>query len=70
MYKRQVLNKEPTSLFVGWAPADKPDYLVAVVEEQAGYGASAAAPVARRVIEGLFGMPTPPPGYISNASQN
>jgi len=66
----QVLNKEPTSVFVGWAPADNPDYLVAVIEEQAGYGASAAAPVVRRIIEGLFGMPTPPPAYISGASQN
>ena len=66
----QVLNKEPTSVFVGWAPADNPQYLVAVVEEQAGYGASAAAPVARRILEGLYGMPTPPPNYISNAGAN
>jgi penicillin-binding protein 2 len=66
----QVLNKEPTSVFVAWAPADNPQYVVAVVEEQAGYGASAAAPVARRIVEGLYGQATPPPAYISNAARN
>ncbi len=67
----QVLGKEPTSVFVAWAPADNPQYLVAVVEEQAGYGASAAAPVARRILEGLYGQATPPPpNYISNAALN
>ena len=66
----QVSNKEPNSVFVAWAPADNPQYLVAVVEEQAGYGASAAAPVARRILEGLFGQPTPPPAYISDAARN
>lgn len=66
----QVFNKEPTSVFVAWAPADNPQYLVAVVEEQAGYGASASAPVARRILEGLYGQPTPPPNYIQNAGAN
>jgi penicillin-binding protein 2 len=57
-------------VFVAWAPADNPQYVVAVVEEQAGYGASAAAPVARRIVEGLYGQATPPPAYISNAARN
>ncbi len=66
----QVLNKEPTSVFVAWAPADNPQYLVAVVEEQAGYGAAASAPVARRILEGLYGMATPAPNYVSGAGAN
>jgi penicillin-binding protein 2 len=66
----QVFNKEPTSVFVSWAPADNPQYLVAVVEEQAGYGAAAAAPVARRILEGLYGQPTPPPAYIQGTGAN
>jgi penicillin-binding protein 2 len=66
----QVQGKEPTSVFVAWAPADNPQYLVVVIEEQAGYGASAAAPVARRILEGLYGQTTPPPVYISNAARN
>ena len=66
----QVQGKEPTSVFVAWAPADNPQYLVVVIEEQSGYGASAAAPVARRILEGLYQQPTPPPVYISNAARN
>jgi penicillin-binding protein 2 len=66
----QVDGKEPTSVFTAWAPAVNPDYEVTVFEEQAGYGASASAPVVRRIIEGLFGMPTPPPVYIQNAAAN
>jgi len=55
---------------VAWAPADNPQYLVVVFEEQAGYGASASAPVARRVLEGLYGQPTPPPPYIQGTGAN
>jgi penicillin-binding protein 2 len=66
----QVQGKEPTSVFVCWAPAANPQYLVAVIEEQAGYGASAAAPVARRILAGLYNMPTPDPIYIQGAAAN
>lgn len=66
----QVQGKEPTSVFVSWAPAPTPQYLVAVVEEQSGYGASAAAPVARRILDGIYGQPTPAPAYISDAAVN
>lgn len=66
----QVQGKEPTSVFVSWAPADNPQYLVAVVEEQAGYGASAAAPVARRILDGIYGQATSSTVYIANAAVN
>ena len=66
----QVAGKEPTSVFVGWGPADVPQFEVTVFEEQAGYGASASAPVARRILDGLAGKPTPPPSYIPNAAVN
>ena len=66
----QVQGKEPTSVFVSWAPADHPQYLVAVFEEQAGYGAGAAAPVARRILAGLYNLPTPGPVYIQGAAVN
>jgi penicillin-binding protein 2 len=66
----QVQGKEPTSVFVAWAPAANPQYLVVVMEEQAGYGASASAPVARRILAGIFGQGTPPPSYIANAAVN
>lgn len=45
--------KEDTAVFVAWAPTHDPRYVVAVVMEEAGYGGSAAAPVARRIIEAV-----------------
>lgn len=49
----EVLNKQDTSLFTAYAPADNPKYVISVVMEESGLGASAAAPVARRVLEGI-----------------
>lgn len=37
--------------FVGFAPADHPQIVVAVLIEQAGHGGTYAAPIARRIIE-------------------
>jgi len=59
----QVAGKGDTSLFVGMfggTPAI-PRYVVAVVVEQAGFGAQTAAPIARRIIEAMNGQPNPPP---------
>jgi penicillin-binding protein 2 len=39
------------ALFVGWAPLDDPDLVVAVIVEHGGDGGSAAAPVAGAVLE-------------------
>ncbi|HTU70932.1 MAG TPA: penicillin-binding protein 2 [Candidatus Baltobacteraceae bacterium] len=39
------------SWFVCFAPADHPRFVVAIVVENAGYGATVAAPIARRVLE-------------------
>ena len=44
------------ALFVGWAPLDRPELVVAVIVEHGGDGASAAAPVAARVIEAHLGL--------------
>jgi penicillin-binding protein 2 len=58
----QVAGKHDTSLFVamfGGTP-DRPRYVVAVVVEQAGFGSSTAAPIARRIIEHMNDLPTPP----------
>jgi penicillin-binding protein 2 len=51
----QVHGKQDTSVFVAVAPAADPQYVVAVVLEEAGFGASAAAPVARRILQHLAG---------------
>ena len=43
-------------LYVGYAPAENPEVLVAVVVEQGGGGSSAAAPIARKVLDAYFGL--------------
>jgi penicillin-binding protein 2 len=40
------------------APANKPRYVVVAMVEQGGHGSTTAAPVVRRILEGLFGLPT------------
>jgi penicillin-binding protein 2 len=56
----EVPPKQDTALFSAFAPADDPRYVVTVVMEESGRGAQAAAPVARRVFEGLMGeQPNP-----------
>lgn len=63
----EVPNKQDTALFVGVSPSrvdpanPQPQYVVAVVVEQGGFGGSVAAPIARRVFDTLRGDPNPPP---------
>jgi penicillin-binding protein 2 len=52
----QASPKQDTALFVGLGPVYDPRYVTAVVMEQSGFGASAAAPVARRVFGQLSGL--------------
>ncbi|MEM9711440.1 MAG: penicillin-binding protein 2, partial [Actinomycetota bacterium] len=44
---------EDTALFVGYAPAFDPQYVVVAVLEEAGFGGQAAAPVARQVLDAI-----------------
>ncbi len=64
----EVAGKQDTSLFTAYAPADSPRYVITVVLEEAGLGASAAAPVARRVLEAIAvkeGIATAPPAAVT-----
>ncbi len=56
----QVAGKQPTSVFASFAPANNPQFVVDALLEQSGYGADAAAPVVRRIYDGLFNL-TPQP---------
>jgi penicillin-binding protein 2 len=61
---------QDTSWFVGLVnpnPTDptQPQYVVVVNVEQAGFGGTVAAPIARRIIETLNGNPTPAPVQIA-----
>jgi penicillin-binding protein 2 len=53
----QINGKQDTSWFCAMAPANDPKYVIAVVIEEGGHGATSAAPVVRRILEGLFGLP-------------
>jgi penicillin-binding protein 2 len=54
------LYKQYTSVFTSFAPASAPKYVVDCFISQAGYGASAAAPVVRQVYDVLFHQPILP----------
>ena len=59
---------EPTALFTAFAPANDPRYEVLVVIDQAGYGSSGSAPVARQILEYLMQHPVGPVTTPSPAS--
>jgi len=52
----QVQGKHDTSWYVGFAPVDKPRYVVVVMVEQAGTGGSVAAPAVREIFSGIYGL--------------
>lgn len=52
----EVAGSISNGLFVGFAPADDPEILVAVVVEKGGGGSSTAAPIARKVLDAYFGL--------------
>jgi penicillin-binding protein 2 len=49
--KRVAANLRDHALFIAFAPAESPRIALAVVVENAGFGARAAAPVARQVLD-------------------
>ena len=52
----QVAGKADFSLFAGFGPAFDPQYAVATVLEEAGFGSDAAAPATRKMFEYLSGL--------------
>jgi penicillin-binding protein 2 len=56
------IGKEPTAWFVGFGPTADPQYVVVCVIDQAGYGATAAAPVVRSIFGYLAAHPVTAPG--------
>ncbi|KAF1712023.1 penicillin-binding protein 2 [Pseudoxanthomonas kalamensis DSM 18571] len=53
--------KRHRSLYIGYAPAENPTIAVAVAVEGGGYGAAAAAPIARKVFDAWLLPKTAPP---------
>ncbi len=60
--------KEPTGWFVGFGPVADPQYVVVCVIDQAGYGATAAAPVVAQIFDYLAGHPVTAPGVPPDPS--
>ncbi len=56
------IGKEPTAWFVGFGPVVDPQYVVVCVIDQAGYGATASAPVVRAIFSYLATHPITAPG--------
>lgn len=50
----QVMGKDDMAWFVGYAPADDPQYVVLVMVEQGGHGGSTSAPAVRRILGEIF----------------
>jgi penicillin-binding protein 2 len=53
-----IIPQQPYSWFAAMAPANDPRYVVVAMVEQGGHGSTTAAPIVRRVLEGLFGLPS------------
>jgi penicillin-binding protein 2 len=60
----EVTNKQDTSVFAAVTPANvapgQPQYVVVALVEEGGFGADTAAPIVRRVVEGLNNLPLTP----------
>lgn len=53
----EVIGQQDHSLYVAFGPADQPEIAIAVIVENGGYGAVAAAPIAKEVFQAYFGKP-------------
>ena len=60
--------RQATSVFTSFAPASNPRFVVDAFIEDAGYGASVAAPVVREIYDGLFNLPLQPVTYTGAGS--
>ena len=56
----QVFNRQDFSWFAAMTARGEQKYVVVAVVEQGGHGATTAAPIVRRVIEALYGLPLTP----------
>ena len=52
----QVTGKQDTSWFASFAPYDDPELVVVAMVSQGGTGSATAAPLVRKVYEGIFGL--------------
>jgi penicillin-binding protein 2 len=53
----QVTGRQDYSWFAAMTQAEGKEYVVVALVEQGGHGSTTSAPIVRRVIEGLYGLP-------------
>lgn len=53
----EIGTNHPYAWFAAYAPARDPQYVVAVMLEEGGHGGETAAPIAGRILEGIFDLP-------------
>ncbi|MFL5825220.1 MAG: penicillin-binding protein 2 [Thermoleophilaceae bacterium] len=63
------LGRPDQSWYIGLAPYPNPRYVVAVTDEQGGFGAETAAPDARRILAALFGIRSQENKIVKGASR-
>ena len=56
-----AMNQRHQALFIAYAPADNPQIAIAVMVEHGGFGASTAAPIARKMMDAWFLPKVPVP---------
>ncbi|MEV7010446.1 penicillin-binding protein 2 [Streptosporangium sp. NPDC051022] len=64
----EVYGKEDTSWFASFAPAQKPRFVIVVMVSQGGMGGQTAAPAARKIYEGIYGLGSQPQGKTIRAA--
>ena len=52
----EVFGKQDTSWFASWSPTNKPQFVIVGMIEQAGLGSGAAAPMVRKIYDGIYGL--------------
>jgi penicillin-binding protein 2 len=52
----EVFGKQDTSWFASWGPVKNPQFVVVGMIEQAGLGSGAAAPMVRKIDDGIYGL--------------
>lgn len=62
------LHQRHQALFIAYAPAEAPRIAVAVVVEHGGFGGTAAAPIARKVMDAYLVKPEPPAVVVPAAN--
>jgi penicillin-binding protein 2 len=74
-FKREDINRIPYKFrdhawFVAYAPFENPQISIVVLVEHGGFGAEAAAPIAKKVIEKYFNLKSEAPAKVAGKSMD